>query len=103
MLYAEAAHRVAERSEKAFREIDEEAIRNFLEGPVQETIIRRMNQGMFSTVIEYYIMSKNSEYNIQFLDEKEVGEYIKGYLAQYGFTVVINIPHNNSILLRIYW
>lgn len=103
MLYAEAAHRIAESAEKAFCEADKKAIRNFLEGPVQEAIIRRMNKGMFSTAIEYYITSKNSEYNIQFLDRTEAGEYIKDYLAQYGFTVFFNIPHNNTILLRIFW
>lgn len=103
MLYAEAAHKIAESAEKALREADEEAIRSFLEGPVQEAIIRRMHKGMFSTAIEYYITSKNSEYNIQVLDKTEAGEYIKDYLAQYGFTVFINVPHNNAILLRIFW
>ena len=103
MLYAEAAHRITESAEKAFCEADKEAIRNFLEGPVQEAIIRRMNKGMFSTIIDYNIQYKDSKYNIQILDKTEVGEYIKNYLAQYGFTVFINFPHNNLILLRIYW
>lgn len=103
MMYAEAAHKVAESAERAFREADKEAIRNFLEGPVQEAIIKRMGQGMFSTVIEYNIMVQNSKYNMQFLPISEVKEYINNYMKQYGFTICSNIIHSNILLLRISW